>query len=140
MQKNLQTENINQSAYSSIYIANIIKNIENILNHRSTINYLINDHQHEQDLLLSYGIPDLGHFNPKSPRDRQQLANLIKEALTKYEYRLQEVNVHLLPYDDEKQLNLQFTIEAKVEINQELLLLYFEFDPLKQKISSKDEL
>jgi type VI secretion system protein ImpF len=75
--------------------------------------------------LLVYGLPDLSAFNFRNEHDQTRLAQLLKNAITIFESRLQQVRVTPQPLDELKPA-LRFTIEGVLKIFPEGEHIIFE--------------
>jgi type VI secretion system protein ImpF len=65
--------------------------------------------------LLAYGLPDLSAFNFRSDHDQTRLALLMKNTITLFEPRLQQVRVTPQPLDGLKPA-LRFAIDGVLKI------------------------
>ncbi|MBR9981944.1 MAG: type VI secretion system baseplate subunit TssE [Desulfatitalea sp.] len=91
--------------------AAVLRDVENLLNTRRTIEPPAEGFPHLERSLYTYGIDDFVAQNPKSGQVQKLLEATILETISRFEPRLKEVQVRLLPVDD-YQPHLCFTVRA----------------------------
>lgn len=89
----------------------VLRDVENLLNTRRTIDLPAEGFPQVQRSLYTYGIDDFVARNPKSGRVQKLLETTILETILRFEPRLQEVAVHFQPADDYAP-HLCFTVRA----------------------------
>ncbi|MDR1744984.1 MAG: type VI secretion system baseplate subunit TssE [Planctomycetota bacterium] len=72
------------------WLAVIRRDVETLLNTRSPV-----DSDSDADSVVGYGLPDFTHLSPDSPDDRWRMAAAVREALRRFETRLENIRVEL---------------------------------------------
>ncbi|HWG47021.1 MAG TPA: type VI secretion system baseplate subunit TssE [Gemmataceae bacterium] len=97
-------------------IDSVRRDLENLLNTRRTVEDWPSDFVEVSNSILAYGMPDLTAFNAGAPREREELALLIGDALTRFEPRLRDVRVSLVEVGTAKTPKAHFHIEARLRM------------------------
>lgn len=96
--------------------ASVARDLEALLNTRREYLGQIPEHFAEVERsLLTYGLPDFTSFSLKSQRDRNNVLQSVEDAIAKFEPRLQNVEVHLVP-EDEHGRNIHFRVDAMLKM------------------------
>ncbi len=87
-----------------------IRQVDSILAH---LRRILNTRQGSVPISDVYGIPDLNDFLTSYPESVTRVEKSIRQAIEKYEPRLQSVKVHFLPQEEDV-LCLRFQITARI--------------------------
>ena len=87
-----------------------VRQIDSILAH---LRRILNTRQGSVQISDVYGIPDLNDFLTSYPESVTGVEKSIRQAIEKYEPRLQSVKVHFLPQEEDV-LCLRFQITARI--------------------------
>jgi type VI secretion system protein ImpF len=94
------------------------RDLEDLLNTRQTVTALPRDLVRLRRSIHAYGLPDLTSFNPTTPQERQQIAEVLERTLGLYEPRLRDIRATLLATEDQnKQRTLHFRIDARIGVD-----------------------
>ncbi len=97
-------------------IDSVRRDLEDLLNTRRTVKDWPSDFVEISNSVLAYGLPDLSAFNAGAPREGEELARLIADAITRFEPRLRDVRVVLRESGGAKALKVHFHIEARLRM------------------------
>ena len=122
---------INSTDTKGYYLNSIIENLNMLLNTRN------NQYKKTGSLLLDYGLIDFSKLNQYSAQDKMVLAEIIENLIRSYEPRLYDISVKPVDPDNTSEINIHFSIEAKTNLDEKTLLLYYQIDPIN--LSSKVE-
>jgi type VI secretion system protein ImpF len=106
-------------------IDSVRRDLEDLLNTRQSVEDWPSDFVEVSDSLLAYGMPDLTLFNAGVPREREELALLIADAIARFEPRLRDVRVSLVEVGTIQTPKVRFHIEARLR-TEPVLLVGFE--------------
>lgn len=100
----------------------IIRNVQYILNTRSSIG--IKKFLAEDTILdnLTFGLPDLSFISMSSVTDKKTLIDVIKKAITAFEPRLKSVTIELGGHDTIKR---EITIKVSAYFNRDNIAVNF---------------
>lgn len=88
------------------------RDLEALLNTRRNVADWPSDFEELSNSVLAYGLPDLSQFNANAPREREELAWIITDAILRFEPRLRDVRVSLRDEGKNKMPKVHFHIEA----------------------------
>jgi type VI secretion system protein ImpF len=100
------------------YKASVQRDLEELLNARSTGNLLPVEYAEVRRSVLTYGLPDMSSLNVSSVSDRTVLRDLIENAVRTFEPRLKAVSVTLVPREPNER-SLRFRVDAKLILDPE---------------------
>jgi type VI secretion system protein ImpF len=100
------------------YKASVQRDLEELLNARSTGNLLPADYAQIRRSVLAYGLPDISSLNVSSSSDRSLLRDVIEVAIRVFEPRLRAVSVILAPREPNER-TLRFRVDAKLILDPE---------------------
>jgi type VI secretion system protein ImpF len=66
---------------------------------------------------LTYGVPDFSVYSWRSPSDAPRIAEAIRDAVDRFEPRLGNVAVEVLPGGDKDDFDLRLRIEAILQVD-----------------------
>ena len=81
----------------------VIRDIENLLNAKRNILPVPTAYHHVEKSLFTFGLKDYSADSPTSSFLRKKLLRDVQKTLTKFEPRLRNVSVHLVPLEKEEQ-------------------------------------
>lgn len=117
------------SKQQSLY--NVLQDVQTelgqLLNYKR--NYLATDMAGENiaDSILTYGLPDLSHYNPNSERDRLEVKILLQSTIECYESRLKNISIiEEKTTEDNINTTMCFTVHATLVLAEEQLRLRFD--------------
>lgn len=119
----LYNDRINYKQHDTIIMTNaIIRNVQYILNTRSSIG--IKKFLAEDTILdnLTFGLPDLSFISMSSVTDKKTLIDVIKKAITAFEPRLKSVTIELGGHDTIKR---EITIKVSAYFNRDNIAVNF---------------
>lgn len=113
------------------YKESVMRDLEQLLNHRSRMPFDQIDHDNE--VLLTYGVTDFAHINISALSGRDALRRKISDAIRINEPRLSGVRVTLLDKQDDPN-QLAFRIEAKLRVfsDAEPVVISASFEPARK--------
>lgn len=89
----------------------VMRDLENLLNTRRTIQPVPEANAHLEASLFTYGLRDFTSLNPRSPSVRIQIRQEIERTITLFEPRLKNLTVRFdVPGESER--NLRFRVTA----------------------------
>jgi type VI secretion system protein ImpF len=92
------------------------RDLEWLLNTRRSIHPLEQDSEQIEKSLMTYGLPDFSAASVKSPTDQLRIVRTLEEAVERFEPRLKNVTVTLLPASD-TQGSLRFRIDGQLQVD-----------------------
>jgi type VI secretion system protein ImpF len=96
-------------------VAAVKRDLQDLLNTRQT-GPEFPDTSELRGSILTFGLPDFTSFNGVTPAQRKLLTDAIADAITRFEPRLQDVEVTRVEAEDDKSLKLQFKITARLSV------------------------
>lgn len=118
----LHNDSSNQQKPADLTNHSIIRNLQSILNTRSSIGikkFLASDTILDN---LTFGLPDFSFLSISSSTDKQTLIDVIKKAITAFEPRLKNVSIELGGYDP---LKREITIKVSAYFNRDNIAVNF---------------
>ena len=97
-------------------IDSVRRDLEDLLNTRRSVEDWPSDFVEVSNSLLAYGMPDLSAFNAGAPREREELALLVRDAVMRFEPRLRDVRVSLAEAGNTQTPKAHFHIEARLRM------------------------
>lgn len=96
----------------------VLRDLEALLNTRQIREPTLMADPELSQSILTYGLPDFVSAESLSNMQRVEIGNAIRQVVERFEPRLKEVKVTLLPNDDEvlKQ-RLRFRVAARLNVN-----------------------
>lgn len=94
------------------FLLSVQRNLNTLLNSRNRIYEIPLSHSHARESILDFGILDFSSLNMTAEVGQQRLADAIQAAIQRYEPRLQQVSVSVLPESKDTELTLRFRIDA----------------------------
>src|SRR5262249_24966491 len=95
-------------------IETVQRDMEDLLNTRQTQEGTAGQLPEVSASIIAYGLPDLTSLNPAPPRERENIARIVEEAVARFEPRLQDVRATLLDAGDGHDRQVRFRIEARL--------------------------
>lgn len=92
--------------------ASIRRDLENLLNTRSSLQTYHPGLKELEESLINYGLPDVVGAGLMTHDDRDRFRELVEAVIRRNEPRFQKVSVHLLSNDDKFDRTLRFRIDA----------------------------
>ncbi len=119
------------------FLLSVQHNLNSLLNSRNRIFEISNRYPLLKDSILDYGIVDFSSINIASETGQQQLALAIQRAIQRFEPRIIEVRVIVLPSKTNDELSIHFRIEATVNLkpNSERILWDSVIEPVSRHIT-----
>jgi type VI secretion system lysozyme-like protein len=116
-------QNINFNITGSRAITSLLKDISDLLNSKPAYPSS-ND---SCGYITSYGLQDLSYYSPYSKKDQTEVSNIIKDCLTKFEPRLQDITViPVAQKNNNYSVNFCFKITATLRLPSETISLILE--------------
>lgn len=124
------------------FLLSVQHNLNSILNSRNRIFEISNTYPLLRDSILDYGIMDFSSINIASEAGQEQLALAIQHAIQRFEPRIIEIHVIVLPSQNNDELSIRFRIEATVNIkpNNERILWDSLIEPVSRHITLSEAL
>lgn len=120
-------------------ISLFVKHLETIFNTRQTSYLTIKDETIiDHSVILSYGLPDLSHFNPNVDNDKKKLLTYIEKTILTHEPRLKNVKVEYSDAINPSDISLRITIEATLADQNEILLFNIELNSATGKFKFEE--
>jgi type VI secretion system lysozyme-like protein len=104
-------------------ILDLIKDISNLLNTKLSNTY-IKEGDILEDFIINYGLPELSYYSPYSLEDQTIVGNLIKDCLLRFEPRLMDISVSLIPQTDN--MTFHYKINGVIEFESNLCPLVID--------------
>lgn len=118
----------------------LLVDIEKLLNTRTRC-VGVSDRFRELDVsLLDYGLRDFSSRDLASELDRTRLIEEVRSVVTRYEPRLRDVQVELMPRGPEFDREVRFRIVASVNQGRELLFWDAGYSPSNGTFTVKEEI
>ncbi|MBY0513354.1 MAG: type VI secretion system baseplate subunit TssE [Gemmataceae bacterium] len=96
----------------------VLRDLEDLLNTVHTAHTIPPEHAETRDSVAAYGLPDLASVEAISAEQRASIGKAIKKAIERYEPRLKQVKVTLLPGDKGELLGaVRFRIDARLTVD-----------------------
>lgn len=96
--------------------ASVARDLEALLNTRREFLGELPEHYPEVERsLLLYGLPDFTSYSLKSQRDRTRVLQAVEDAITRFEHRLRDVRVELVPEEGHGR-NLHFRVDGLLKV------------------------
>ncbi|WP_208354166.1 type VI secretion system baseplate subunit TssE [Pseudaestuariivita rosea] len=113
------------------------RDLEIVLNTRCRPESLPGGHSELGDSLLSFGIEDMFSTRLVTDRQRQAMAQELQVRIARFEPRLDDLSVTLIPNNDPTERVLRIRISATYQIQQGLPPIVFDtrFDPVTQRFA-----
>lgn len=94
----------------------VARDLEALLNtRREYLDELPERYPEVEHSLLLYGLPDFTSYSLKSQRDRNRVLQAVEEAIARFEPRLRDVQVQLIP-EEGLGKNLHFRVEGMLKV------------------------
>jgi type VI secretion system protein ImpF len=90
------------------------RDLENLLNTRQSHPELAADFAEVSRSVVAYGFPDLTTLNAITPQQREEIARLLEEVVSRFEPRLRDVRASLIDSGDGKQREVRLRVEARL--------------------------
>ncbi len=78
----------------------VLQELNRLLNSRCPLTF--DKLENRERTTIDYGVPDFSAFNPQSLDDQKQLAKNIRDTISVYEHRLQDVRIKVEEFVDDK--------------------------------------
>jgi len=78
----------------------VLQELNRLLNSRCPLTF--DKLEDRERTTIDYGVPDFSAFNPQSLDDQKLLAKNIRDTISVYEHRLQDVRIKIEEYVDDK--------------------------------------
>jgi type VI secretion system protein ImpF len=99
-------------------IFSVRRDLEDLLNTHRSIIHLPQEFPEILKSPVGYGIPDFASLSTSTVQQRESIARMVAEIITRFEPRLREVTVHVI--DDNRgvdhHLSVRFQIEARLRV------------------------
>ena len=102
----------------------LLADLEKLLNTRRRTPPGAERHPELEQSILTYGLEDFSGSDLSSSAERERLRGEIEASITRFETRLQQVDVQLLPPRDKLDHCVRFTIHAQVADGLEAIYMY----------------
>ncbi|MFB3829131.1 MAG: type VI secretion system baseplate subunit TssE [Bryobacteraceae bacterium] len=106
--------------------AGLRRDLEWLLNTRSTPEPAGDEYEHLSRSLFNYGLPDITSLHVHSSKDRQRLARMLETAIALFEPRLDRVKVIMLEPGATRVPVLRFQVEAMLKMDPAPELISFD--------------
>jgi type VI secretion system protein ImpF len=93
------------------------RDLEDLLNTRQTSAGISDAFVEVHNSIVGYGLPDLVTLNAVTAGDRESIGQVIVDTIARYEPRLRDVRVVLVESGSGAQRNMEFHIEAKLNVD-----------------------
>ncbi len=120
--KILHNESLDRVKSTNLVTHSIIRNIQYILNTRSSFG--VKKFLDNRTILdnLSFGIPDLSFISMRSAGDKEKLSKIIEKAIVAFEPRLKGVSIDLGHYD---LLNREINVKVSAHFDRNNIAVNF---------------
>ncbi|QDU30423.1 Gene 25-like lysozyme [Anatilimnocola aggregata] len=98
--------------------ANVLRDVQSLLNTRQTLTEPTDDESHLRQSVVSFGLPDISNVNPDNLDQRDAIRSSVEEAIRQFEPRLANIRVQAHETSNADR-SLRLTVDAllKVEPN-----------------------
>jgi type VI secretion system protein ImpF len=127
--------------HKELLIDNIILDVCNLLNSRSSAQNLDSDFLNTASI-LDYGVPDVSYYSPYSSSDQETVCKIIARSLERFEPRLTNMAVTLVEQDLSKEVGFYFRIKANIVLGREQIAVVLDSNfssTTKQFVITKQE-
>jgi type VI secretion system protein ImpF len=111
--------------HKELLIDNIILDVCNLLNSRSSAQNLDSDFLNTASI-LDYGVPDVSYYSPYSSSDQETVCKIIARSLERFEPRLTNMAVTLVEQDLSKEVGFYFRIKANIVLGREQIAVVLD--------------
>jgi type VI secretion system protein ImpF len=106
-----------EHGFDATWRSALLRDLENLLNTRVRFQQNMDNYSELPRSLLTYGLPDFSHLRFEMESHRQVFAEQVKLALLRFEPRLREVEVSVLPVERAFERTLYLRISARLSVN-----------------------
>jgi type VI secretion system lysozyme-like protein len=127
--------------HKELLIDNIILDVCNLLNSRSSAQNLDSDFLNTASI-LDYGMPDVSYYSPYSSSDQETVCKIIARSLERFEPRLNNVSVTPIEQDLAQEVGFYFRIKANIVLGREQIAVVLDSNfssTTKQFVITKQE-
>ncbi len=98
-------------------LAAVRRDLEDLLNTRQSFSDIPDGYRELKRSIISYGLPDLVSLAATTSKQREAIADQIREIIEQFEPRLKDVRVTYLPGENIAERSIRFKIDARLAVD-----------------------
>ena len=93
------------------------RDLEDLLNTRQSHTGLPEAYEQVHRSIIAYGLPDLASLDAITSRQRELIADRIREIIELFEPRLKDIRVTYIPGENKSERSIKFKIDARLAVD-----------------------